>query len=283
MKIYYHIKQKTPEWFELRKWKITGTKLKTILGLTEKRLPKWVSDQYQLIADKSINEPELTAMEIIQRGNYLEEFARIEYEQRTWFKVKEVWFIECAEWWLWLSPDWIINTWTTKEPLYTRAVEFKCPMGKEYVRNLVEDCIPSKYVAQVYNYFLVIPELETLDFCIYNPDVHSNIPSFHIITVTRQELDKELKKARIELDKFRKSWLETENALFSKYHLDEKIMINPTKYYSVREVSDIIWASDQTVRTWCNKQKLIAKNIGSEKRKIYKIHGEDLMNFLSIK
>lgn len=281
MKIHYNIIQWTPEWKEIRKGKLTGTKLKWILWYTEKRLPKWDGDAIELIAEKNIDDPELSAMEIMERWNYLEWFARREYEQKTWLTVTEVWFIEDESWYIWLSPDGIIDNWLW---VYTWAVEFKSPMWKKYVRYLKEDIIPNEYKAQVINYFLVIDTLEWLDFCIYNPDVISNLPKFHIIRITREQLQKEIAKAKVDIQKFREKWLEIEDTLFSKYkNINEGIMINPTHYYSVSEVATIAKVSQQTIRSWCNTGKLSAKNIGTEKRKTFRVHWEDLINFLDSK
>jgi len=54
MKIYKDLEQWTPEWLEIRKWKVTGTKLKWVLGWPEANL----TELYTLLAEEYIEEEE---------------------------------------------------------------------------------------------------------------------------------------------------------------------------------------------------------------------------------
>jgi len=207
MKIHRNINQGDPEWLKIRKWVITGTKLKSVMWWPAAQL----TQHYELLSEMYIEEEKLSAWEIIERWNLLEPIAKAKYEELTWYKVEEVWFITKEDW-HWLSPDGIIDMWYD-EPVYTKAIEIKCPMWKNYIKYLLEDKIPDEYKPQVINYFIVIPDLEELDFIIYNPNVSIEIKDLHIITVTRQDLQKEIKNAESKLEEFKWNWDKLKNTL----------------------------------------------------------------------
>jgi len=206
MKIYKELEQWTEKWLKVRKWVVTGTKLKGVLGWPKAQLTEY----YTLLAEKYVEDEDLKAWEIIERGNELEWIAKANYEELTGNKVEEVGFIIRDER-HGLSPDWIILDEDCG--LYKWAIEIKCPMWKNYVKYLLEDKIPDEYKWQVVNYFLVMEDLEWLDFVIYNPDVSSEIPSIHIIKVTREDMKKEIDKAEWRLLEFKEGWEELENNL----------------------------------------------------------------------
>ena len=154
-------------------------------------------------------------------------------------------------------------------------------MSKEYMKNLYENTIPDKYIAQVYNYFLVIPTLQKLFFCFYNPDITSNnIPKFFYITVLRENIEKEIEESRKKIEHFREKWLDIEKKII----LNTATMLNEQKWYTPKEVAELLQISQQNVRTKCLSGTIPSKNISSgDKRKIYRIHGSDLIIFLKMK
>lgn len=208
MKIYKELEQGTQEWLKVRKWVITGTKLKWVLWWPKAQL----TEQYTLLAEMYVEEEKLNSYEVIERWHELEPIAKAKYESITWNKVEEVWFIvKDNEDWHGLSPDWIVLD--EDSGLYTWSVEIKCPMWKNYVKYLLEDKIPDEYKDQVTNYFMVMEDLEWLDFIIYNPDVSSEIKDIHIIRVTRNDLIEDINKAEEKLKTFRKKWEALEDKL----------------------------------------------------------------------
>ncbi len=207
MKIHKDIEQQTTAWFELRRWVVSGTGLKSANWWKVAQLTK----MYELIAENYIEEEDLNKFEIMERGNELENVAKLFFEEIMDKKVEEVGFITKNSR-HWLSPDWIIKTWE----VYWEALEIKCPRWKNYVKYLIEDKIPKEYFNQVLNYFMVMEDLETLYFMIYNPDVVNWLKEYHIITVTRKELQKDIDKAEIKLKDFRIKWEELENNLLNK-------------------------------------------------------------------
>ena len=165
---------------------------------------------YTLLAEKYIEEEDMKAWEIIERGNELEGIAKANYEELTGHNVEEVGFIIRDDR-HGLSPDWIILDEDCG--LYKWTIEKKCPRWKNYVKYLLEDKVPDEYKAQVVNYFLVMEDLQWLDFVIYNPDVSSEIPSIHVIKITRKDMQKEIDKAEWRLLDFKDKWSELEDTL----------------------------------------------------------------------
>ena len=197
MKIIRDFEQQTPEWFEFKKWKISWTSLKSAAGWPEAQK----TALYELLAEEYIEEEDLRAFEVLERGNVLEWVAKLFFEEITWKEVEEVWFILKDEL-HWLSPDGIIKNGDK----YTEALEIKCPMGKNYIKYYVEEIIPKEYKLQVVNYFIVMEDLEILYFMIYNPDVKEGLEKYKIIEVTRSELEADIKKAEERLKKFKQSF-----------------------------------------------------------------------------
>lgn len=72
----------------------------------------------------------------------------------------------------------------------------------------LEDGIPDEYFYQVVHYFIVIDELEELDFIICNPDVYDSFFRTKIIKVTRSELERDIENAKLALSDFYTEWIE---------------------------------------------------------------------------
>lgn len=211
MKIHKDLIQQTPEWFELKKWKISGTSLKWAIGWPKAQL----TQMYELLAELYIEEEDLRPFEILERGNMLEWVAKLFFEEITWKKIEEVWFIEKDDQ-HGLSPDWIIATnevavditdeWPITEIIYWEALEIKCPRWKNYVKYYIENKIPEEYKQQVINYFIVMEDLEKLYFMIYSNDTINGLPPYKIIEVTREELEQDLKKAEERILSFKEQF-----------------------------------------------------------------------------
>ena len=206
MIIYKDILQGSEEWLKLRWWVITWTKLKWVLAWPQAQL----TQVYELIAEEFAElEPTFTSP-AMQRWNDLEPIARAKYEEITKQKVEEVWFIKSEVYqddfgsWLWLSPDWIIY----KDDKIIKAIEIKCPWAKNHCKYIIEKQTPKEYLEQILNYFLVIDDLQELDFITYNPDFYIKDLQLVIITITRKDLEKDLEKAKDKILKFRELWVE---------------------------------------------------------------------------
>jgi len=202
------MQQWTDEWLEARQGVITWTKLKDIMwGTTPKAIDKAMQTAiWNMLWEEFAEVPEIYVNQAMQRGTDLEPIAKAKYEELTNQDVTEVWFIKKNEW-HWLSPDWII--WEEIEPgviKYYKAIEIKCPGGKNFVKYIIEDKLPDEYIWQVVNYFLVIDTLEELDFIIYNPDFYLKGKQMHIINIKRADLKEYIEKAEERLKLFRPKW-----------------------------------------------------------------------------
>ncbi len=194
------VEQGTPEWHELRLWRVTGTKLKDVVGTNNLKLID------VLIAEKLTNEAkEVYVSEEMQRGIDEEPNAVKLYEQTTGEKTTIVWFCLSNEFdFLWCSPDRLIKKWKK----YIKGVEVKCPSSSKHLEYIRINRIPNEYKYQVINYFIVCEDLESLDFVSYDPRVL--VRPIHIVTITREELKGEIEETKVKLRKFEEK--------FNKYY-----------------------------------------------------------------
>lgn len=75
--------------------------------------------------------------------------------------------------------------------------------------------IPSEYFWQVVHYFIVLDDLEELDFIISNPDMYDSFFRMKKITVTRDELSERIEEAKERLSEFYGEWQETAKKIIS--------------------------------------------------------------------
>lgn len=193
MKQYKEISQKSDEWHQIRKGKITGTTLKSIMGT-----PKARQDAiYEIIAERLTVgvESEGDYENPMDRGNRLEPDAITMFEFETGKQVERVGFCEDDEnEKIANSPDGLIGE--------NEAIEVKCMGGKNHVKMWLTNKVPDEYEYQVIQYFIVNKKLEKLYFVGYNPEIPIN--PLHIIEVKRENIEGGIKNARLEQEKFLK-------------------------------------------------------------------------------
>jgi exodeoxyribonuclease (lambda-induced) len=195
------LEQGTKQWLEARKGKITGTRLKDVLKADN--LPVI----YEMIAELGSDEIEETfTTKAMERGKNCEPIAISLYQHMTGVVIDSVGFcISEDNEMLALSPDGFTAD-------RTGAVEVKSPNTATHVKYILGDRIPSEYLAQVMNYFLVNTKLDWLDFISFD-DRYRPKPIW-IKRVYRHELKDQLVEVNEKLDKF--------ITKFSKYY--EKII-----------------------------------------------------------
>ncbi len=168
--------QRSDEWHQARKGKITGTTLKSIMGTSKARQDAL----YEIIAERltlGIDDGSENAMD---RGTRLESEAIAKFEFETDKSVEVIGFAEddknpmIAN-----SPDGLIGD--------DEAIEVKCMGGKNHVKMWLTNKIPDEYEWQVVQYFVVNENLKTLYFVGYNPDIP--VHPYHCIEVSRERLD----------------------------------------------------------------------------------------------
>ena len=186
----HNIQQRTPEWHQLRKGKITGTGLKSIMGTSYARDEYF----YESLAQRlTVGLQDVDYENAMDRGTRLEPDAIAMFELETGKSVEKVGFCEddddptMAN-----SPDALIGN--------TEAVEVKCLGGKNHVRMWLENEIPKDYFWQVVQYFVINPKLKKLYFVGYNPDIP--VHSLHIIEVSREDVADSIVSAKKTQEEF---------------------------------------------------------------------------------
>lgn len=156
--------QGTPEWFEARLGKATGSRFSDILaggkGLTRKAYA--VQLALEIVTGK---QAETFTSQAMQDGTEREPIARALYEAHTGNFVDEVGFclhdtMECG-----VSPDGLINE--------DGGIEIKCPKASTHAGYLSIPAEPSAYTAQIQGCMWVTGR-SWWDFVSYHPDFPEN-------------------------------------------------------------------------------------------------------------
>ena len=187
----HEVEQGSKEWLDLKKGRVTGTRLKQVMGTKADSLI------YELIAEKYDTTPSYQTSEMSD-GVLKEPWAIDKYQEETGQTVTEVGFISQGED-LGLSPDGMVGK--------KKAVEVKCPSLQKHIEYIVKDSIPAEYKWQIVHYFIVIEDLEELDFLSYHPNFP--LKELHIVNVKRSELEKDIAAAKEKLEPFLKKYNQT--------------------------------------------------------------------------
>jgi putative phage-type endonuclease len=161
MKIH-QISQRSDEWFEIRRGKMTASNAQAI-SANGKGLETYIIG---LLAEKYSNNREHYTNGDMDRGVELEEAARMTYELE-YEKVEEVGFIEMDEH-CGCSPDGLVGD--------DGGVEIKCVNDVNFFKLMVdgEKAIESKYKWQVQMCMLVSGR-KWWDLVVYNPNFEKNL------------------------------------------------------------------------------------------------------------
>jgi len=179
-----NIEQRTEEWIDFRKGKITGTKLKDIIV---KRGTGKKIGFYELLADRLATSDGYEEENAMDRGALLEEEAIKKFEEKTGKKVEQVGFcVSDEDENIALSPDGLIKN----KGKYTEAVEIKCLGTAKHLESHFEKKIQTEFEMQALQYFIVNEDLETLYFVYYDPRV-SALP-IHYIEIKKEEVEDEI-------------------------------------------------------------------------------------------
>ena len=132
------MEQRSPEWHEARKGRITASMVGAILGLSP-NLSR-AGAMRRMVRDAHGAEPEFTGNIATEYGEFNEDGAVAEYEMETGDRIQKVGFIPHEDW-AGCSPDGLINA--------DGGLEVKCPFGKRKEGDLkpLED--QPHYYAQV--------------------------------------------------------------------------------------------------------------------------------------
>jgi putative phage-type endonuclease len=134
------IKQRTSEWFEQRKGKITGSRVGAILGLSPFSKPKDV--MRSMVRDYHGAESEFKGNVATNYGTANEPAATFDFEFETGLNVSETGFHVHSEFdWLGASPDGFIGE--------DDVIEIKCPYGKRESSDFLSYIEQPHYYAQM--------------------------------------------------------------------------------------------------------------------------------------
>jgi len=178
----YNIQQQTPEWFALRKGKMTASHAQEIgnngKGL-ETYIYKVMSDYFSEVPQEQYTNPDL------ERGIELEEQARNIYELEKGVSIEKVGFIEMDEF-VGCSPDGLIGE--------DGGIEIKCHNNEKHFKLLLDKKIESGYLWQI-QMNLLITGRKWWDYVAYNPNYKN---SLIVIRITPdEEMFKSLKEGFI--------------------------------------------------------------------------------------
>lgn len=168
------------DWLEFRKAKILGTKLKDII--VKRGAGKKVGF-YQLIADRlALDGDDENPME---RGHRLEEEAIDMLTETTGIKFNKDLVI--------ISRDDNPNIAYSPDGFTDDgkiSVEVKCLKSALHIQTIIEDKVPSEYVEQIVQPFIVNDDLEKLFFVSYDPRLVSK--PFYMIEIKRVDVEAEI-------------------------------------------------------------------------------------------
>lgn len=147
------------EWLEERYRHVTGTTSKGLFVKSDTLLIDLVSQNLEDFEEESV-----FVSEAMERGNELEEPARIELIKYTGIEFVEFGFAESIEIpLLGISPDGFSVD-------FKYGCEIKCPSRKKHTETIISDEIPLDNLHQLLHYFTVNPKLEKLFFCSFRPE-----------------------------------------------------------------------------------------------------------------
>lgn len=179
-------------WLDARKGKVTGTRVKDIVV---KRATKPKKAFYELIAERiAIPRGDENRMD---RGHTLEQEAVERLAQETGLPFvhvdNEIWTREDEEN-IAYSPDGYVEG-----EKITTACEIKCLNSASQLEAFIRREIPSDYIEQTRQAFVVNDYLETLYFAMYDPSLPPTC-DFVYFVITRDEIAEEVAK-RLEDEK----------------------------------------------------------------------------------
>lgn len=172
------IEQRTEEWLEERRGKITGSQVYLLVNTKKPNDPfsKTARDYMnQLIAERlgdpivEFNTPEL------EYGREQEEYARRAYENTTASIVFESGFITHPDYsFLGGSPDGLIKQNNDIVQPFSKGIEIKCPArGKNHIRHMRGE-LPKEYEYQI-QFYMLLTGLEQWDFVSFYPNIKNQL------------------------------------------------------------------------------------------------------------
>ena len=193
-----NVQQGSEEWLELRRGVATASHFSEIVtskGEISESLEKYARGLASALLMTTLDNQ--YSNEDMERGVELEPDAKMLYQEYTFDIVETCGFMSCDDYGY--SPDGLVGS--------DGLVEIKCPKATTHIQYLVEDKLPTKYIAQVQG-GLMVSERQWCDFVSFHPDFKDPYKLF-IKRVYRDE--KFIAKLRIGIDQL----IERRNAILS--------------------------------------------------------------------
>ena len=172
--IIHEFPQRSPEWFAIRRGKITASQVGMFVANASTQKAK---DARQNLIDKLLGEMadgEDTAPSYedywMKRGTLLEPESISAYESATGHEVYHVGFIEHDTLPIGCSPDGMLVGMES-------GIEGKAVKGSTQIRRIRENVLPAEYVCQIHH-SMIVCNAPWWDFWSYHP----NLPPFRIRT-----------------------------------------------------------------------------------------------------
>ena len=178
MSTVHLMQQRSPEWFTIRRDKISGSEVGKFVFNTDKKSldarQNLIDAKIGAIADGEDSPPNYEDY-WMKRGTRLEAYALTAYESHTGYEVEQVGFVSHDTLPLGVSPDALVSN-------RAFGLEMKCPSGKIQVKRLREKVCPEEYLPQIW-LSMIVMNVDRWHFWSYHP----NLPAFHIV-VPRAEI-----------------------------------------------------------------------------------------------
>lgn len=175
--IVHTVDQGSPEWFELRKGKPTGSEFSKIMSAKQMKRSKSFEAYAARLASELCGEPQPQGFfsDDMQNGKDMEPLAISMYEFDTGQVVDSVGFIYNERYGCGASPDGIV---LGKGGVPVGGVEAKCPKKSVQLVTAMKPEVPAKHLSQIYGEMLVA-ELDWVDFVSFHPECDIFIKRVH--------------------------------------------------------------------------------------------------------
>jgi hypothetical protein len=187
---FYNFLQRSEEWDAIRVTKVGGSEA---IGLTT---PARMETLLSLKTSENVTgrQESFFTSAAMQEGIDDEPVAQAEYEANEFCEVDAVGYVTNSDYkYLGLSPDGLMIS-------LKRGLEIKCPQPKDHIIAILTNSVPKVYKFQVAMYFLMVPELETVDYVSYNRHCKAN--KYFKVTITRKEYLMDILKLKTEYAKY---------------------------------------------------------------------------------
>ena len=187
---FYNFEQRSEEWEKIRVTKVGGSE---VIGITT---PARMKTLLSLKISEHVTgeQEDFFTSKTMQEGIDSEPTALALYEASEFCEVDKFGYVTNSDYpLLGLSPDGLILA-------ENKGLEVKCPLPKTHIEAIITNAVPKVYRPQIAQYFLLIPELETVDYVSYNGKCKDN--KYFKITCTREDFDADILKLEKEYKKY---------------------------------------------------------------------------------